>query len=124
MLIDIGQRTGQRPHHFRQPGYELVQHGGLVVFLVSLGLDVHRASLGVAFLENDFGFRFALRANGAGMAFGFDHRLRLIGFGQGLNALALDFGRLQHGGDQFFLAAQDFGLLHLYLLFLFRPAGP
>ena len=61
-----------------------------------------------------------MRANGAGVTLGFDHRLGLVGLGQGLNTLALDFGRLQDGGDQLLLAAQDFGLLHLHLLLLFR----
>ena len=39
-------------------------------------------------------------------------------FGQRLDALALDLGLLQHGGDQFVFAPHDFGLLHLDLLLL------
>ena len=56
-----------------------------------------------------------------GVAFGFHDQPLLLGFGQRLDALALDLGRLQHGGDQLALAAQDFGLLHLDLVLLLAP---
>ena len=45
----------------------------------------------------------------------------LLGFGQRFNALAFDFGLLQHRGDQFVFAAQDFRFLHLDLAVLSPP---
>ena len=51
------------------------------------------------------------------VTFGFRHQALLLGLRQSLDALTLDLGLLQHGRDQFFLAAIDFGLLHLDLPF-------
>ena len=117
-LVDVGQRRGQRAHHFRHAGDQLVDDRRLVVFLVGLGLHVHGLGFGFALLEDDLGFGFALRADGGGVTFGFRDQALLLGLGQRLDALALDFGLLQHGGDQFLLAAHDFGFLHLDLLLL------
>ena len=50
------------------------------------------------------------------MSFGFRHQALLLGFGERLDALTLDLGLLQHGRDQFLLAAVDLGFLHLDLL--------
>ena len=47
-----------------------------------------------------------------------DDQPLLLGLGQRLDALALDLGLLQHGGDQLAFAALDFGFLHLDLLLL------
>ena len=100
------------------PGNQLVDDGRLVVFLISLGLHVHRLGFGLALLEDDVGLGFTLRANRGRLAFSFCDQALFLGRGQRLNALALDLGSLQHGGDQFFLAAVDFGFLHLDLLLL------
>ncbi len=54
------------------------------------------------------------------MAFGFKCQPLLFGLGEGFDALALDFGRLQNGGDQLAFAALDFGVLHRDLTFLFH----
>src|SRR5579862_6192165 len=119
-LVHVGQRRGQRPYHFGQARDELIDNRGLVVFLVSLGLHVHGLGFGLAFLEDDFGFRLALRADGGGLAVGFHGQLRFLGFGQCLDAFALHLRRLQHGGDQFALAPLDFGVLHGdFVLFLY-----
>ena len=61
---------------------------------------------------------------GAARAFGFDRQPLLLGVGQRLDALPLDLGLLQHGGDQLLLAAQDLGFLHLDLLLAARSAAP
>ena len=70
-LVDVGQRRGQRAHDFRHAGDQLVDDRRLVVFLVRLGLHVHRLGFGFALLEDDLGFGFALRADRGGAAFGF-----------------------------------------------------
>src|ERR1019366_8621648 len=100
-------------------GNQFVVHGGLVVFLVGCGFQVHRPSFSVTLLEDDFGFRLALSADRTGMAFRFHRQALPFSFGQRLNPLALDFCPLQYGGYQFLLATQDFGLLHLHLLLFF-----
>ena len=41
----------------------LSDDGGLVAFLIRLGFDVHRLGFGLAFLQDDLGFRFALGAD-------------------------------------------------------------
>src|SRR5207247_5711703 len=81
-----------------------------------LRLYVHGLGFGFAFLEDDLGFGLALRARAAGMTFSFGDDALLLGGGQRFDALALDFSRLQHGGDQLALAAQDLGILHFDLL--------
>ena len=60
-----------------------------------------------------------MRANGGGAAFGFADETLPFGVGDGLDALALDFGLLEHGGDEFAFAALDFSVLHLDLCFAF-----
>src|ERR1700730_10700913 len=47
-----------------------------------------------------------------------DKRLA-FGFGEGLDALPLDFRRLEHSRDQFAFAARNFGGLDFYLRFAF-----
>src|ERR1035441_3772038 len=56
--------------HFRQTADQLVENGRLVELLVGFGFDVHRLGFGFALLEDDLGFRLALRADagGAGLA--------------------------------------------------------
>ncbi len=102
------------------PVMQLVDHRGLVPFLIGLGLHVHGLGFGFAFLQDDFGFGFTLRADGGGVAFGFGGEPHLLGARQRFDAAALDFGLLRDGRDQFILAALDFGFLHLDLLFLFH----
>ena len=106
------------------PVMQLVDHGGLVVFLEGFGLHVHGFGLGFAFLEDDLGFGFALLADRRSVAFGFGHQALLFGVRQSLDALTLDLGLLQHGRDQFLLAAVDFGLLHLDLCFFLDLLHP
>src|SRR5271168_2485998 len=93
-LVDLAERLGQGAHDVRHTGEEFVHDGGLVVFLESFGLDVHGLGFGFALLEDDFGFGFTLRANGGGAAFGFADEALTLGVGDGLDALALDFGVL------------------------------
>src|SRR5277367_5262942 len=107
-LVHLAERFAEGADNFGQGADEFVHDRGLVVFLESLGLDVHGARFRVTLLEDDFGFGFALRANGRGAAFGFAD-----------NALTFDFCALEHGGDQFAFAARDFGVLHLDLRFAF-----
>ncbi len=60
------------------------------------------------------------------MSLGIDDQTLFFGFRESFDALALDLRRLEDGGDQFFLAARDFGLLHLDLrlaLNLLYPDG-
>src|SRR5271156_1991393 len=119
-LVDLAERLGQGAHDVRHTGEEFVHDGGLVVFLESFGLDVHGLGFRFALLEDDFGFGFTLRANGGGAAFGFADEALTLGVGDGLDALALDFGLLEHGGDEFAFAALDFGVLHFDLRFAFH----
>ncbi len=118
--VHVGERRRQRADDFRHGGDQLVDDRSLVELLVGLGLHVHGAGFGVAFLEDDLGFGFTLRANGGGAAFGFDDGTVAFGLGHRLDAAALEFGLLEHGGRQFGLAAQNFRLLHLDLMFLFH----
>ncbi len=122
ILSTLASGDGESPHDLRHIGDQLVDHRGLVVFLVGFGLHVHGLGFGLAFLEDDLGFGFALRADGgrrpSASAIQRAFRLR-----QRFDALALHFGLLQHGGDQFFLAALDFRLLHLDLRFSSPLAG-
>ena len=53
------------------------------------------------------------------MTIRFRHEPLLFCERQSLNTLTLDFGPFQHGCDQFFLAAVDFGFLHFDLLLFF-----
>ncbi|MGH9536663.1 MAG: hypothetical protein ACRD3H_01995, partial [Terriglobales bacterium] len=108
-----------RARNFRHPGKQLVDDRSLVVLLVGLGFHVHGFGLGLAFLEDDLGFGFALSANRRRMTIRFRHQALLFRERQRFNSLALDFGALQHGCDQLFLAAVDFGFLNLDLLFFF-----
>ena len=119
-LVDIGQRRGQRPHDLRHVGDQFVDHRRLVAFLVSLGLYVHRLGFRFAFLQNDFGFGFALRANRGGGAFGFGDPALPFGGGQCFDPLAIDLGLLQDRRDQFLFTAQNFGFLHLHLVLFFH----
>src|SRR6267378_4035436 len=57
-------------HNFRQSSDEFVEHGGLVVLLEGLRLDVHGFGFGFALLEDDLRFGFALRPNGRGAPLG------------------------------------------------------
>ncbi len=102
--------------NFRQAGDQLVDHGCLVVFLISLSLDVHGLGFGFTFLEDDVGFSFTLHAGGAGAAFSFGDQALLLAIGNVQHALLFDFRLLQHGGDQLILVARDFSFLHLGLL--------
>src|SRR5579862_1867635 len=118
-LIDIRERRRQGSHDFGHVGDELVDDGGLVVFLISLGFDVHRFGLGFAFLQYNFGFGFALRADSGGGAFGFGDAALTFGGGEGLDALAIDFRLLQDGRDQFPFAAENFGFLNFDFVLFF-----
>ena len=118
-LVDVGQRRSQRANDFRQAGDQFVDDGGLVVFLIRFGFDVHGPRFGFAFLEDDLGFGFALSAYRGGMAFGFQHQALLFGFGQRFDAAFLDFRLFQNRGDQFAFVAEDFGFLNFDFLFLF-----
>src|SRR6516165_8353861 len=93
-LVDFAERLAEGTDHIRETGEELVDDGGLVVFLEGFRLDVHRTGLGVALLEDDFGFGFTLRADRGGLALGFGHEALTFGVGKRLYALALDFGLL------------------------------
>ena len=120
MRSTLASGAAKRADDFRHGGDQLVEDRGLIELLVGLRLHVHGARFGVALLEDDLGFGFTLRANGGGAAFGFDDGTVAFGFGERFDAAALEFGLLEHGGRQFGLAAQDFGLLHLHLVFLFH----
>ena len=61
-------------HHLRQAGDQFVDDRSLVVFLVGFGLHVHRPRLGVALLEDDFGFGLALLLDRRRLAFRFRHQ--------------------------------------------------
>src|SRR3984893_11987606 len=115
-LVDVGQRTGQRPDHLRHAGEQPVDHRCLVVFLIGFGLYVHGLGFGLTFLENDFGFGLPLRAYRRCVPFGLRNQALLFGRGEGLNALTLNFCLLQYSCNQFFLAAVDLRFLHLDLL--------
>src|ERR1035438_7560364 len=93
-VIDIGQRAGQGLYDFWQAGDEFVVNRGLVVLLVGGGFHVHRPGFSVTLLKDDFGFRLALCANRAGMAFGFHCQPLPFGFGQCLDPFALNLGAL------------------------------
>src|SRR6266478_3736289 len=116
-LVHFAERLSERADDIRQAGDELVDDGGLVVFLVGLGLNVHGAGFGFALLEDDLGFGFTLRTDGRGPAFGFAHQALAFGVGKRLDALTLDFRLLEDGGDQFAFAARDLGFLHFHLSF-------
>src|SRR5208282_3894832 len=114
---DLAEGFGESANHFRQARDEFIGNGGLVVFLEGLGLHVHGTGLGFTLLEDDFGFRFTLRADGRGLTFRFANQALAFGVGEGFNTLALDFRLLEHGGDKFAFAAGDFGFLDLDLRF-------
>src|SRR5882762_1110244 len=116
-FVHLAERLAERAHHFRQSGDEFVEHGGLVVFLEGFRLHVHGFGFGFTLLEDDLGFGFTLRANRGGAAFGFGDRALTLGAGERFEALAFDFRLLQHGGDEFLLAARDFRFLHFHLRF-------
>src|SRR5271165_5591768 len=107
-LVDFAERLGECAHDVRHAGEEFVDNGGL---------DVHGFGFGLALLEDNFRFRFALRADGGGAAFGFADKALPFGVGDGLDTLALDFGLLEHGGDEFAFAARDFRVLYFDLGF-------
>src|SRR5436853_178603 len=116
-LVHVGQWAGQRFDHFRHVGEQLVNNRRLVVLLVRLGFHVHRLGFGFAFLKDDFGFGFALLTDSRGMTFGLGHQTLLFCRRQRLDPLTLDLCLLQHGCDQFFLAARDLRFLYFHLLF-------
>src|SRR5208283_1721850 len=116
-FVHLAERFAEGADDFRQTGDELVHDGGLVVLLEGFGLNVHGAGLGVALLENDFGFGFTLCANRGSLALGFGNQALALGAGKRLDALALDFRLFQDGGDEFAFAANDFGVLNFYLGF-------
>src|SRR6202040_2542693 len=118
-LVHFAEWLGEGTHDVGHAGDELVEDGGLVIFLIGFGLDVHRLGFSFTLLEDDLGFGFALRAGGRGAAFGFLDQALPFGFGEGLDALPLDFGGLEHRGNQLAFAARNFGFLHLYLRFAF-----
>ena len=55
---------------------------------------------------------------GCGAAFGLHGDAGLLGVGDVLDALTLDLGAFEDGGDELLLVTEDFGLLHLDLLLL------
>src|SRR5262252_1320237 len=114
-LVDLAERLAKRANYVGETAEELVDDCGLVVLLEGLGLDIHRAGFGVALLEDDFGLGFALSADRGGLPFGFGHQALTLGVGKGLDTLALDFGLLQDGGDEFTFTPGDFGFLHFDL---------
>src|SRR4029077_9427470 len=116
-LVDLAERFAESTNNFGEAADELVEDGSLIVLLEGFGLDVHRTGFGVTFLEDDFGFGFTLRANGSGLTFGFGHQALAFRVGKGLNALALDFRRLEDGGNEFAFTAIDFGVLNFDLSF-------
>src|SRR6266550_5675040 len=125
-LVHLTERLGESAHHFRQSRDEFVEHGGLVVFLEGLGLDVHSLGFSFALLEDDFRFGFALRTNRRGAAFRLAHQALAFGVGQRFDALPLDFRRLQNGSDELAFAALDFRFLYFHLgfaLHLLHPHG-
>src|SRR5213082_2511294 len=119
-FVHFAERFAERPHDVWQAGDEFVDHGRLVVLLVGFRLDVHGLGFRFTLLEDDFGFGFALRADGRGAALRFAHQALAFGVGQSFDALALDFRLLQHGGDEFAFAARDFRFLHFHLSFAFH----
>src|SRR5262249_11881222 len=94
----------------------------LVELLVSFGLHIHRLGLRFALLEDDFSFRFALRANGGGASLGFHHQALTFGFGDRFDAFALILRLLEDARHQLALAALDFGFLLLDLMLLVNLA--
>src|SRR5579883_516830 len=118
-LVHLAERFAERANNLGQAGEEFVDHGGLVVLLEGFRLDVHGLGFGFALLEDDFGFGFALCAGGGGAAFRFGHQALAFGVGQRLDALALDFGLLEDGGNEFAFAPGNFGFLDFDLGFAF-----
>src|SRR6267378_4182899 len=114
-LVHLAERLAESAHYFRQSGDEFVEHGGLVVFLEGLRLDVHGLGFGFALLEDDLGFGFALRANGGGAAFGFGYRALTLGAGKRFDPLPLDFRLFQYRSDELAFAARDFRFLYFHL---------
>src|SRR5579863_3793715 len=68
-LVHVLQRCRERLHNLRHAGDQLVDDRRLVVFLISLGLHVHGLRFGLALLERNLGFRFALCPDGRCAAF-------------------------------------------------------
>ena len=93
ILSTLRQRLGHRAHHVGHVGEQLVHHRGLVPFLVRLGLHVHRLGFRLALLEDDGCFRFTLRADRGGAAFGFGRQAILLGGSHVLDALTFDLRR-------------------------------
>src|SRR5580698_7442291 len=116
-LVYFRKRLAERANHFRQSGDEFVEHGGLVVFLERLRLDVHRLRFGLTLPEDDLRFGFTACTDRRSLTFGFADQALAFGAGDGFHALALDFRRLQHSCDQLALAALDFRILHFHLSF-------
>src|SRR5207302_7950471 len=116
---DMGERGGGGGRQCGGAGEEVVGGWGRVGRVVGCGFHVHGAGLGIAFLEDDFRFRFALGANRRRPAFGFGNQPLLLGGGESLNALPLDFCWLEHGRNQFGLETIDFRFLNFDLLLFF-----
>ncbi len=70
-------------------------------------------------MNDDLGFGFALRRGWrTRWPSASDDQALPFGRGERFDAAALDLGALQHGRDQFALAALDFGVLHEDLVLL------
>ena len=117
-LVDLAERLGHGADDVGHVGDELVDDGGLRPLLVGFGFDVHGFGFGFALLEDDVGFGFALQPGGCGAAFGFHGDARLFGVGDVFDALTLDLGAFEDGGDELLFVTEDFGLLHFDLLLL------
>ena len=61
-------------------------------------------------------------ASRRGGTFGFDGHLAACRFGQHFYAFAFDLSTFQNSGNQFFLMALDFKILHLHFAFFFDEA--
>src|SRR5258708_5780247 len=123
-LVDLRQRTGQRPHHLRHRSEQTVNHRRLVVFLISLGFHVHGLGFSFAFLEDNLGLSLALRAYRRSMPFRFRDQALLFGRSESFDPLPIDFRRFQHSCDQFFLAAVVFRLPAFHPLLFFDLLPP
>src|SRR5262249_32269567 len=71
----------------------------------------------LALLEDDAGFRLALRADCRCTALSLSSQTSLFSRGKRLDALAIDLGFFQHSRNQLLLMALDLSFLHLDLAF-------
>src|SRR3984885_713099 len=106
-LVDLTKRLGHGTDYVSHVGDELVDDCGLRPLLIGFGFDVHGLGFGFSLLEDDAGLGFTLQTGGGSAALGFHGDAALFGIGDIFDALTLDLGPFEDGGDEFLLVAQD-----------------